>query len=496
LADGHLGNRGRALGHLRHSRSSAVSCRLLLDRRTSFSKVRAMPYRCHWLLVMLAHVGMVVNAGEAVQLTQVDDHLGWGWQAQVLKNDLVTLAVVPSIGGRVMQYDLSDHAFLWVNPAEIGRTYEPTANAPWPNFGGYKSWVAPQGQWLRGGGGWPPSPTLDHGLYVATNQTGERGEVTIITTGPPETLDGWQAKGLSLTRRFTMRPHSTHVRVEQIIINQGAFPQQVANWDATQVPGIHAAASDPDKFWVYFPVNPRSMFGPRGFMVFPSDVRSGADSQWKNWSADNIAGVQYLRRAGKIGADVTGGWIAYVDEREGYTYVKRFAVNVLPDPAHYPDGGATVQVSTNAHEPYMEMHVLGPLIDLPPQQRTSFIVDWYASRIDGPILKASEAGVCKQRLAAVRSEKRARVTGVFGVFHQGTVELLGLLAVAGEAKNPPKTVSLGSYYVSPLEPLSLDVEVPLASNIVGMSLILRDIDGKAQGELDRLVIPPAEPANR
>lgn len=444
--------------------------------------------------MMLAHAGMLVNAGEAVQLTQVDDHLGWGWQAQVLKNDLVTLAVVPAIGGRVMQYDLSDHAFLWVNPAEVGRTYEPTANAPWPNFGGYKSWVAPQGQWLRGGGGWPPSPTIDHGLYVATHQTGEHGEVTIITTGPPETLDGWQAKGLSLTRRFTMRPRSTQVRVEQIIMNQGAFPQQVANWDATQVPGIHAAASDPDTFWIYFPINPRSMFGPRGFMVFPSDARNGADSQWKNWSADNIAGVQYLRRAGKIGADVTGGWIAYVDEREGYTYVKRFSVNVLPDPAHYPDGGSTVQVSTIAHEPYMEIHVLGPLIDLPPQQQTSFIVDWYASRIDGPILKASEAGVCKQRLAAVRQEKRARVNGVFGVFHQGTVELLGLLA--GESKNPPKTVSLGSYYVSPLEPLSLDVEVPLAPNIVGMSLILRDIDGKSQGELDRFVIPPADPTNR
>lgn len=466
---------------------SIIRDRLLL-KRTGVSMVRVMINRCHVLLVLVAHVGMTISAAEEVQLTQVDDHLGWGWQAHVLRNDLVTLAVVPSIGGRVMQYDLSDHAFLWVNPAEVGRTYEPTANAPWPNFGGSKSWVAPQSQWQRGGGGWPPAPTLDHGLYVATSQVGEHGEVTLIMTGPPETLDGWQAKGLSLTRRFTMRPHSTQVRVEHIMINHGAFPQQVANWEATQVPGIHAAASDPDNFWIYFPINPRSMFGQRGFMVFPGDSRSGADSQWKNWSADNIAGVQYLRRAGKIGADVTGGWVAYVDERDGYTHVKRFSVSVAPDPGRYPDGGTTVQISTAAHEPYLELHVLGPMIDLPPQQQTSFIVDWYASRIDGPILKASEAGVCKQRLTVARNEQRARVAGTFGVFHQGTVELVGL--PAGEEKKPPKVVSLGSYYVSPLEPLALDVDVPLSANIASLALILRDVDGKSLGELDRQMVPP------
>ena len=466
--------------------SASTGDRLLL-KRTGDSMVHDMHNHGHWLLVMAAHAAVTISAVDEVQLKQVDDHLGWGWQAQVLRNDLVTFAMVPSIGGRVMQYDLSDHAFLWVNPAEVGRTYEPTANAPWPNFGGYKSWIAPQGQWRRGGGGWPPAPTLDYGLYVVTNQSGEHGEVTLITTGPPETLDGWQAQGLSLTRRFTMRPHSTQVRVEQIIINHGAFPQQVANWDATQVPGVHAAASDPDNFWIYFPVNPRSMFGQRGFMVFPSDGRSNADSQWKNWSADNIAGVQYLRRTGKIGADVTGGWVAYVDERDGYTFVKRFSVSVAPNPGLYPDGGTTVQISTVAPEPYLEIHVIGPMIDLPPQQQTSFIVDWYASRIDGPILKASEAGVCKQRLTAVRNEQRARVTGLFGVFHQGTVELVGL--PAGEEKKPLKVVSLGSYYVSPLEPLALDVDVPLSANIVSVALILRDVDGKSLGELDRLAVP-------
>lgn len=445
-----------------------------------------------WLLPWTIAAGVTLAAGEAVELSVVDDHLGWGWQAQVLRNELVTLAVIPAIGGRAMQYDLSDHPFLWVNPAEIGRTYEPSADGTWPNFGGYKSWVAPQGQWLRGGGQWPPAPTLDYGAYTATREDGAQGAVTLVTTGPVETFERWQAAGLSLTRRFTLRPRSTQVRVEQRIINQGPHPQVVANWDVTQVPGTHAGVEDPDNFWVYFPVNPRSMFGPRGFFVFPNDGRSGADSQWKNWTSDGIAGVQYLRRGGKIGADVVGGWIAYVDERDGYTMVKRFEVSAVPAPGTWPDGGSTVQVYTNGREPYLEVEVLSPLVDLQPQQQTLFTVDWYASRIDGPILKAGPAGVCKHRLSLTRTGQRARVAGLFGVFHLGTVELHGL--PAADAKAGTKPVVLGSYYVSPLEPVTLDLDVAMPAGIGTVVLLLRDSDGKDLGELDRAAVPvaPAE----
>ena len=445
------------------------------------------------LLPWMFAASSALMAGDAVELAQVDDHLGWGWQAQVLRNGLVTLAVVPAIGGRAMQYDLGDHPFLWVNPGEIGRTYEPAADATWPNFGGYKSWVAPQGSWLRGGGEWPPAPTLDHGAYTATSENGMRGQVTLTTTGPLETFDRWQAKGLSLTRRFTLRPDSTQVRVEQTIINQGEHPQQVANWGVTQVPGSHAGVADPDNFFVYFPVNPRSMFGQRGFFVFPGDGRNGADSQWKNWSADGIAGVQYLRRSGKIGADVSGGWLAYVDERDRFTFVQRFAVGVAPSPTTYPDGGSTVQVFANGGEPYLELEVLGPLVDLQPQQQTSFTIDWYATRIDGPILKVSEAGVCRQRLAVARDGARGRATAHIGVFHQGTIDLLGLPAADAKAAKP---VALGSYYVSPTEAFQLDVEVALPPTVGVLVLMLRDGEGTSLGELDRVAVPLAEPAGR
>jgi hypothetical protein len=86
------------------------------------------------------------------------------------------------------------------------------------------------------------------------------------------------------------------------------------------------------------------------------------------------------------------------------------------------------------------------------------------------------------------------VTGMFGVFHLGTIELLGL--PSADAKAGSKPVSLGSYYVSPREAVTLDVEVALAPTIGTLVLMLRDADGKDLGELDRVMVPAAEPDKR
>ena len=437
-------------------------------------------------VLLLCCLPWLAQAADAVQYTVVDDHLGWGWQAHVIRNDYITLALVPAIGGRVMQYDLQDHPFLWVNPAEIGRTYEPAADGVWHNFGGYKSWVAPQGNWRRGMGGWPPAPTLDSGLYTITMTKGESGEITLVATSPRETFAEWQAKDLSLTRTLTVYPGSTRVRVEQRITNHGTAPQIVSNWDVTQIPGTHAGLDDPETCWVYFPINTRSMFGERGYFTFPGSNRAYADSQWSNLMGDNIAAVNYLRRTGKIGADVVGGWVASVDSRHGFTYVKRFSVEKAPEPATYPEGGSSLQVFTSGKEPYVEVEVLGPLVDLAPNQSTNFVIDWYSTHIDGPILRATDAGVCKRRVSVQVTDKLAHVRGLFGVFQGGTIELL---AMPGTDAKQNKPTSLGSYYVTPLEAMPLDVEVRLPNGTTHVMAIVRDAMGKEIGELDRALVP-------
>ena len=92
----------------------------------------------------------------SVSLQTVSNYKQWGWNAIVMQNDFITIATVPAIGGRVMQYDLGSLPSIFVNQAELGKNYTPTQNSQWHNFGGYKTWPAPQSQWNAGG--WPPPP--------------------------------------------------------------------------------------------------------------------------------------------------------------------------------------------------------------------------------------------------------------------------------------------------------------------------------------------------
>ena len=71
------------------------------------------------------------------------------------------MAVVPAIG-RVMQFHfVGEGEVFWENPAMYGKPSQPGANE-WGNFGGDKTWPAPQSQWVKMiGRPWPPPATFD-----------------------------------------------------------------------------------------------------------------------------------------------------------------------------------------------------------------------------------------------------------------------------------------------------------------------------------------------
>jgi hypothetical protein len=60
---------------------------------------------------------------------------------------LVALSVAsrqgPAIGERIMKCDLGRHPSVFVNDAELGKTYTPARSSGWPNLGGFKKWPAP-----------------------------------------------------------------------------------------------------------------------------------------------------------------------------------------------------------------------------------------------------------------------------------------------------------------------------------------------------------------
>lgn len=139
-----------------------------------------MPHRFTVLILLIFILHVRAFAQDSLKIDLIEDHNGWGWNAWVMSNDLITISTMPAIGARIMQYDLDGHPSIFVNPDELGNTYTPASNSGWPNFGGFKNWPAPQDIW-----GWPPPPTLDFGAYEAIADT-SADSVSLSVSSPIE----------------------------------------------------------------------------------------------------------------------------------------------------------------------------------------------------------------------------------------------------------------------------------------------------------------------
>jgi hypothetical protein len=274
-----------------------------------------------------------------------------------------SLVVVPAIGGRIMAFSLGGRNSLWENPAEFGKLYGPNPD-PWRNYGGYKTWNAPQSRW-----GFPPDTALDRGpAHVRVLKT---------PTGAPRGLEilGQSSDRFHLRfrKRVFLDPKTGAARLEQFMTNTGGKPQTWALWDVTQVPAPCTVA---------FQANPKSRF-PKGIYTYGQTKDTGQVSR-----DGDLVVVTWKGESAKFGGDCAAGWM--VGLRGDLAYVKRFP----PMSARhtYADEGAYAQVYTNGRElPYVEMEVSGPLVTLAPGGETGFVEEWQVVRLGSPKLSVQEA---------------------------------------------------------------------------------------------------------
>ncbi|MBA3936428.1 MAG: DUF4380 domain-containing protein [Planctomycetes bacterium] len=401
-----------------------------------------------------------------------------GWSAYLLGNGLVTLGLAPEAGGRAVRFDLGAHPLLWLDPQQLGRSFAPVDDGAWHDFGGDVAWLAPHSRWRRDLGLGPPQPELDHGAWTAQIEAGDESSAIVTMHSPVAGLPGWSAVGIQLQRRFTLFRNQAHVRVEQTMTNTAAAPAVWALWEDVRVPGAHEGLDDWEKHAIYFPLRTDSVFGQRGFRTFHE--YGDDEGQWRPIADEGVVQVLYRHRAARLGADSDGGWICSVDERDGYAFALRYAL--APEPAVHPDG-ITVAVSTSATSASLTMGVLGPLVALEPQASATLVVDWYATRSDGPVLAVGEAGLIKRRLEARSDDKLVHLTGSYGVFTEGTLAVVGL----GDGDQPKRT-SLGSYFVSPTQPVRLEADLKVPAAVTSVVLEVLDGDGHLVGILDRATV--------
>ncbi|MCO1576850.1 DUF4380 domain-containing protein [Crossiella sp. SN42] len=289
-----------------------------------------------------------------------------------LDNGVLRLGFLPVLGGRLLSLRHEGVEVLWRNPRLLddqlrpvgGHRFAPNSGelGDWVNYGGDKTWPAPQG-W-SGAHEWPgpPDPVLDSGPYTAT--TGP-DRITLTSGDDPRT-------GLRLTRRFTLRGNG--YRLDLTAANTGGSPVRWALWNVTQLPGgsVHIGLADRPE--------------PRVIDLVPAAHRVEHDV------LGDRAVVPRQHTVGKLGFPSSAGWVTHVGPRRLLT--QRFTVDRA---AEYPDGGSPLEVwlesplpqpiaalgNLNPPDEIVECEVLGPLTTLAPGARTTLTIEVTVTRPAG-----------------------------------------------------------------------------------------------------------------
>ncbi|MEV8606978.1 DUF4380 domain-containing protein [Amycolatopsis sp. NPDC051373] len=283
-----------------------------------------------------------------------------------LDNGVLRLGVVPALGGRLLSLTHDGLEFLWRNPALLGPDLQPLGGhvlAPnsgrmgdWVNYGGDKTWPAPQG-W-DGPGQWagPPDPVLDSGPYSVSGLT-ERS-VTLTSGVEPRT-------GLRFTRELTLGSGASYT-LRLTAENASSAPVRWALWNVTQLPGGGTVTA--------------GLAGVRALAVV--ELVAGTGSPEYTVDGGTLV-VPPQDVVGKLGVPDTAGWVSCTVGETTLT----LSFDVDPA-AEYPDAGSPLEIWLEHPLPepladlgdldpparIVELEALGPLTTLAPGETTSLTV--------------------------------------------------------------------------------------------------------------------------
>ena len=417
----------------------------------------------------------------------------FGWPGLELGNGTICAVIIPAIGGRIMSFTFDGFDYIWRNQALEGQLFSAAENqgdgtlAAWKNYGGGKTWPAPQG-W-RSDDEWagPPDPVLDTGHYAVDRLLVDPTQSMARIRSPSDLRTGTQ-----ITREFILYPHGTHACLHLEMRNISNRVRAWSLWDVVQIDGSRqrkdGSRGHNDRVWMYVPLNAHSCF-PGGYSVL---FGAAANPEWQPDYETGIMAVQYQYVVGKIGIDSPDGWVAVTAGEGDRVLCQRFSYCAGE---RYPDGGTSVACwTTGLGEPvgnldyvthplyHLECEVLGPLRTMQPGEAQSLDIDWYATRCPGPIRRVTAVGCCSQSLKVIPDGSAVQLSGVYGVFHTGSLQLRWLDTDAASVAQQRLTD------VDPRHPVQLDhpSEPPKKAGVAILELL--DRDGQLLGELDRLTL--------
>lgn len=407
-----------------------------------------------------------------------------GWDGVHLSNSLICAVCVPELGGRLMRFSLGPQDYLFINPELLGKrfTFKEHASdgtiANWKNYGGDKTWPAPQG-W-DGDGQWPgpPDPVLDSGRYAFETRLGDK-RASVTMTSPPD-----ERSGLRIRREISLGQRSSRLQLDLSFENISQRTVRWSIWDVAQLACNSIDGGLNDDCWLYIPTAPDH---ERAY-----EIMFGEDnSQYQLDSQSGFLAVQYQGIVGKIGVHSSKGWTAFANRQSGFVLCMQFPYQ--PDAA-YPDNGATVECwteSPGAPSPIpirspgyiLEAEILSPLYTLQPGEAAHHGVTWSAAYCPAPIVGVTDVGCMHQALRQAEiNDGWARLQGSFGCFLVGRAALECL----DEAGNILRQTDLGP--VSPLAALHVDAAAQVEEGTRWIRLVILDGDDAHAGILDSVEI--------
>ncbi|RYX81774.1 DUF4380 domain-containing protein [bacterium] len=272
----------------------------------------------------------------------------FGRPAYRLTNGKDEAVIVPALG-RVMRYGkVGGPNLLWNSPTFSGLDWG------WKNYGGDKTWLAPQSYWgVMSDKGWPPDSAID----------GAPHEAEVVTGGKLKMVSGTSKTSGIRVERIMGFNDAGEFEIQQSAIKTAGSPLRVGLWSVSQ--SVPAQA-------VFVPTSPDSPYA-NGFFRF--------ETKGKKQSAVVEDGLLRLEpksegEGQKFGIDSPVAAIASVSD--GVAWVQKSA---KPD-GQYPDGvekhGFPVEVYINGTPKayYVELEMLGPLVNMVKGQKMTHTVRW------------------------------------------------------------------------------------------------------------------------
>jgi hypothetical protein len=300
-----------------------------------------------------------------------------------LRNPICEAVLAPDLGGRILSFTAHGREWLWHNPAlldpdlqplvPLSSLPEPESFATWANFGGDKTWPAPQG-W-SGTGEWPgpPDRILDAGRYDVEVSQARPGWARLTSPADERT-------GLRIVRDVQLDPIRPELTVTSTLVNVSDRVVRWAAWEVTQV-----ATEDPtttEGQAIFVEVDPIS--GIDTTVLFEPVGAPKADQH-----SPGMLRIPVDRVVGKLGFPSATGRVRF-QRPGGEEFTLTFPV--LQN-AEYPDHQSRfelwMQCPVDSGLPgldglrpdayLVELECLSPMVELKPGGSVSLPVTWGAT---------------------------------------------------------------------------------------------------------------------